>query len=108
MTRTTFLITLAAAAALAGCSKEGHTITADPTGDNIAANTPVALPPSIMSSKTYRCKDNNLIYIDWMSDGTARVKKTHAEVGTPVTPGTDLKGDPKASTITYNGQSCDS
>jgi hypothetical protein len=25
-----------------------------------------------------------------------------------VTPGTDLKGDPKASTITYNGQTCDS
>ena len=108
MTRTTFLITLAAAAALAGCSKEGHTITADQTGDNIAANVPVALPPSITSSKTYRCKDNNLIYIDWLSDGTARVKKTRAEVGTPVTPGTDLKGDSKAATITYNGQTCDS
>jgi hypothetical protein len=36
------------------------------------------------------------------------VKKTRTEVGTVVTPGTDLKGDPKASTITYNGQTCDS
>ena len=107
MTRTTLLITIAAAAALAGCNKN-HTITADPTGDNIAANAPVALPPSITASKTYRCKDNNLVYIDWLSDGTARVKKTRAEVGTAVTPGTDLKGDPKASTITYNGQTCDS
>lgn len=108
MTRTPLLVTLAAAAALAGCSKQGHTITADPTGDNIAAVAPVALPPSIASSKSYRCKDNNLVYIDWMSDGTARVKKTRAEVGTAVTPGTDLKGDPKGATITYNGQTCDS
>jgi hypothetical protein len=108
MTRTTLLITIAAAAALAGCNKQSHTITADQTGDNIAANAPVALPPSITASKSYRCKDNNLVYIDWLSDGTARVKKTRTEVGTVVTPGTDLKGDPKASTITYNGQTCDS
>jgi hypothetical protein len=108
MTRTTLLITIAAAAALAGCSKQSHTITADPIGDNIAANAPVALPPSITSSKSYRCKDNNLIYVDWLSDGTARVKKTKTEVGTPVAPGPDLKGDAKASTITYKGQTCDS
>jgi len=107
MTRTTLLITLAAAAALAGCDKQSHTITADPTGDNIAANAPVALPPSITASKSYRCKDNKLVYVDWMSDGTARVKKTREEVGTAVTPGTDLKGDANAKTITYGGQDCD-
>jgi hypothetical protein len=109
MTRKTLLITLAAAAALAGCNNKGHTITADPTGDNIAANAPVALPPSITSSKSYRCKDNHVVYVDWMSDGTARVKKTREELGgTPVTPGTDLKGDPNATAITYDGQSCNS
>ncbi|HUP67233.1 MAG TPA: hypothetical protein VM145_03350 [Sphingomicrobium sp.] len=108
MTRTSMLITLVAAAALAGCNKSDHTIVAGPdTGDNAtAANEPVALPPSISSSKAYRCKDNNLVYVDWMSDGTARVKKTRAEVGTPVTPGAELKGDPGGSTITYNGESC--
>jgi hypothetical protein len=108
MTRTSLLITLAAAAALAGCNSKDHTIVAGPdAGDNVATtNEPVALPPSIASSKAYRCKDNNLIYVDWMSDGTARVKKTRAEVGTPVTPGTELKGEPSGSTITYNGQSC--
>jgi hypothetical protein len=108
MTRTAFIVTLAAAAALAGCNSKDHTITAEPTGDNIAANAPVALPPSITSSKAYRCKDNKLIYIDWMSDGTARVKNSREEVGTAVTPGTELKGDPKGATVTYNGQSCDS
>jgi hypothetical protein len=107
MTRNTLLITLAATAALAGCNKQNHTITADPSGDNLAANAPVALPPSITASKSYRCKDNKLIYIDWMSDGTARVKQTRQEVGTSVTPGTGLKGDANAKTITYNGQDCD-
>ena len=107
MTRMTFTITLAAAAALAGCNSNSHTITADQTGDNIAANAPVALPPSITASKSYRCKDNQLVYIDWMSDGTARVKKTREEVGTPVTPGTNLKGDANAKSVSYNGQDCD-
>ena len=108
MTRNTLLIALAAAAALAGCNSKGQTITADPTGDNIAANAPVALPPSITASKSYRCKDNKLMYVDWMSDGTARVKKTREEVGTPVTPGTELQGDANAKAITYNGQGCNS
>jgi len=107
MTRTPLLITLAAAAALAGCNSKGQTIGGDePT--NTVQNTPIALPPSITGSKSYRCKDNHLIYIDWMSDGTARVKKTREEIGTPVTPGTDLKGDSSAKSITYNGQSCNS
>jgi hypothetical protein len=108
MTRTTLLITLAAAAALAGCNKEDHTIVAGPPVDegNVTSNGPVALPPSISSSKSYRCADNKLVYIDWMSDGSARVKKTREEIGTSVTPGTALKGDANAKTISYNGQNC--
>ena len=103
------LLALVAAAALAGCNKEDHTIVAggpqeDPS--TAATNEPVALPPSIQASKSYRCKDNKLVYIDWMSDGSARVKKTREEVGAPVAVGTDLKGDSKGSTITYKGQSC--
>ena len=107
MTRT-LLIALGAAAALAGCNKEDHTIVAGgPEGDsNTAANAPVTLPPSVAASKAYRCKDNSLVYIDWLSDGTARVKKKREEVGTSVTPGNELKGDAHAATITYNGQSC--
>ena len=110
MTRNTLLITLAAAAALAGCDNKDHTIVGGNPGDdvNAAANAGVALPPSITASKSYRCKDNKLVYIDWMSDGTARVKKTREEVGTTVTPGTDLKGDANAKTVTYGGQSCNS
>jgi hypothetical protein len=109
MTRTALLITIAAAAALAGCNKENHTIVAGPADDtdtNAAANGPVALPPSIQASKAYRCKDNKLIYVDWMSDGNARVKKSRDEVGATITPGNELKGDAQAATITYNGESC--
>ena len=108
MTRTP-LIMLAAAAALAGCDNSDHTIVAGPAGGtdtNAVAGAPVTLPPSIQASKSYRCKDNHLIYVDWLSDGTARVKQTREEVGTTVTPGTDLTGDGKAATITYKGQSC--
>ena len=112
MTRTLTLLTLVAAAALAGCNKEDHTIVGGPGADEPEANSvaaPVVLPPAIVASKTYRCKDNSLVYIDWLSDNTARIKKDKNEVGTTVTPGADgspLTGDPKASSITYSGQSC--
>jgi hypothetical protein len=110
MTRTALIITLAAAAALAGCNKDDHTIVAggaDEDNTNVAANGPVALPPSISASKSYRCADNKLIYVDWMSDGSARVKNTREEVGTVVVAGSpDLKGDAKAASINYKGRSC--
>lgn len=110
MTRTPFILALAAAAALAGC-KEDHTIVAggEPQDDmNVAANANVQLPPSIAASKSYRCGDNSLVYVDWMSDGSARVKKTREEVGgTPVPAGSpELKGDAKAASISYKGKSC--
>lgn len=66
------LLPLVAAAALAGCnSNDDHTIIAGPDGDQANApesNSPVTLPPSIAASKIYRCKDNTVVYIDWLSD----------------------------------------
>ena len=106
------LIMLVAAAALAGCNKENHNIVAGgpDTDDNVAAsasNTPVALPPSIAASKSYRCDNNSVVYVDWLSDGSARVKKTAEDAGTLVAAGSaDLKGDAKAASITYKGESC--
>jgi hypothetical protein len=112
MTRPFTMIMLVAAAALAGCNSEDHTIVSDPAGPDPMANavanaSSVQLPPSIQASKAYRCKDNSLIYVDWLSDGSARVKKTREEVGTTLPAGdTSLTGDAKATSITYNGQSC--
>ena len=113
MTRAPLLIALAAAAALAGCNKQDHTIVAGPPGDNdvnVAANGPVALPPSISASKIYRCADNKVLYVDWLSDGkTANIRTdkggnptvvTAAEAGKPMTApgGYSLEGTANAST----------
>lgn len=107
----TLILALVAAAALAGCDQSDHTINAQGPYDpqaNDANATPVVLPPSIAASHSYRCKDNSLVYIDWMSDGAARVKNSRDARATPVAVGDDapLTGDPQAKAITYNGQSC--
>ena len=61
------------AAALAACNSESHTITAneapDPMADELANAAPVELPPAIAATKTYRCKDNGLVKIDWLAGG---------------------------------------
>ena len=108
MTRPFTILALVAVAALAGCNNEDHTIVAGPGADDQPMNNVgVVLPPSIQASKAYRCKDNSLIYVDWLSDGTARVKKTREEVGTTLPAGDkSLTGDAKGASITYNGQSC--
>jgi curli biogenesis system outer membrane secretion channel CsgG len=113
MTRTLSILPLVAAAALAGCNQQGSASEqeANAAAAN-AANAQVELPPSIIASKTYRCKDNSLIYIDWKSDGSARVKKTKDDYTAPaVTPseeGSPLKGASADASVTYNGQSCKS
>ena len=103
MTRTALLMTLAATAALAGCNKENHTIVAG--GD--PADEPTNAAANAGGSKTYRCADNSLVYIDWLSDGTSKVKKSANDTGTLLPAGDpSLKGDAHAATVTYKGQSC--
>ena len=108
---------LAAAAALAGCDQSDHNLTAsgpyDPQAANLANASAVTLPPAIAAQKAYRCKDNSLIYVDWYSDGSARVKNARNEAGTPVpaptpdaTEPSPLSGSATATSITYNGKSC--
>jgi hypothetical protein len=99
-----------AAAALAGCNSESHTIVAGPDeGEptNAAANANVTLPPSISASKVYRCADNQVVYVNWMSDGSANVKTEQAGAITPVPAGSpDLQGDAKSKSVTYKGKTC--
>ena len=76
---------------------------------NLAA--PVELPPAIAASKTYRCKDNSLLYIDWYSDGSARVKTEKGTPGTEVPAPAEgvtspLSGNAQGSSITYSGKNC--
>ncbi|HEX6604117.1 MAG TPA: hypothetical protein VF027_04475 [Sphingomicrobium sp.] len=78
MTRTPMLLlSLAAATALAGCNNSDHNVVAGPQTDdlNIAAESNLALPPSIVATKTYRCGDNSVIQVDWLSDNkTANIR----------------------------------
>ncbi len=109
------LILAVASAALMACQKE--TIVQGDTPEEVAADAATAanaaevvLPPSIIASKSYRCKDNSVVYIDWLSDGSARAKTDKAGRATPIKVGEagtpSLNGDATAATVTYNGQSC--
>jgi hypothetical protein len=89
---------------------------------NETVNEPLVLPPSIVASKTYRCKDNSLAYVDYLSDGkTATVRDTPeatpnaltmVEPGKPFTAeGYALTGTPTAASVTLarpgkGSQSC--
>ena len=124
MTRTPLLTTLAAAAALAGCNNNDHTIIAGGPADdaNSAQNGPIVLPPSIMASKVYRCADNQIVHVDWMSDnksanvrpdGGSPAQVAAAEPGKPMTAagGFELSGTPGAgsariATPGHKSQSC--
>ena len=72
--------------ALAACNVESENIVAggvpDPMAGELAAAPPVALPPAIAASKTYRCKDNSLVSIDWLADN----KSANVRVGDATTP----------------------
>ena len=58
--------------------------------DELANAAPVELPPAIAASKTYRCKDNSVVRIDWLrgdkgayvhGDGQTQTHLKPAEAG---------------------------
>jgi hypothetical protein len=53
---------------------------ADPQAEALKNAPKATLPPSIKEAKTYRCKDNSLVYVSFMSDGlTAMVRDKQEE-----------------------------
>ena len=120
MTRSPAIIAIVAAAALSACDNSDHTIVGGPNIHDPMANAvqnldQVELPPSIAASHAYRCKDNSLVYIDWLSNDTARIKKSRNEVGTTLARGEDgtltaegqsVSGTSADQAVTVNGQSC--
>jgi len=115
-----FLSVAATAAflSLAACNSEPEPITAgddDPQAAELAKATPKQLPPSIVASRTYRCKDNSLVYVDFMSDkktvnfraekGAAPTVLTAPEEGQPfVAEGYSLSGTGDTITLTRPGK----
>ncbi|HEX8526466.1 hypothetical protein [Allosphingosinicella sp.] len=98
------LITSAAAiAALVGLSACNSEPKAE-AGNNSAANSasakaPVELPPSIEKSRIYRCRDNSLVYVDFLTNGTAAVRTS--QTGVPTSLSTE-GGNPPYSAEGYS------
>ena len=81
------IVTYSAAALLAGlslnaCSQDSQEAEAQNNQTTERAAPAVEnLPPSIAASRTYRCPDNSLVYVDFFTDDTASVRLE--ELGTP-------------------------
>ena len=108
MTRITHLLPLVAALALAACNNESHTIVQngppDPMGDALKNAAPVELPPAITASKSYRCKDNSVVYIDWLADMKgANFRSTKDGTPTQLKPGVDGKAPFTADGFSLSG-----
>ncbi len=107
---------LISVALLSACKQE--TITsdgpADPDAAALNAAAPVKLPPMVTQSRTSRCQDGRLVYVDVFSDNTAGYKAT--KDATPVTltapepgkpfaaPGYSVSGDGPQIQITAPGK----
>ena len=107
---------LAAVALLAGCNNDNktddHTIVAAQPGDNVPAPAkidPASLPPAIVATKTYRCKDNSLVYIDWLAnDKGANFRAVSTDPATRLLPGADGKAPFIAAGYSLAGTATDS
>lgn len=117
------ILAAASLAALSACGQSEPEVVggpADPMKDQLAKAAPVELPPAVKDSRTYRCKDNSLLFVDFMADdktANLRTDKTGkptklvaAEAGQPFTAeGFTVEGNGTQITATTPGkgaQSC--
>ncbi len=76
---------LAALLALAACGNETIDGNADPQANAANAAAPVATPPMIQASRTYRCKDNSLLYADFYTNDSVQVRSAKDQPPTILT-----------------------
>jgi hypothetical protein len=104
MLRKLSLIALGAAA-LGACNNEpiigGQQ--PDPMKDELANAAPVELPPAIAASKTYRCKDNSLVQIDWLSDNKGAYVHGNGQEQTHLKAAAAVEGKPASTDLTAEG-----
>lgn len=68
---------LAAVLTLTACNSDPETIDAnapDPQAEALANAAPVELPPAISASRTYRCADNSLLYAEFLTNDSVRIR----------------------------------
>ena len=97
MTRLAPLTAVAAVLMLAACNnnKQPEVIDTnpDPMANQIANAAPVELPPAVTDSGIYRCKDNSVVYIDFLGDKTQANVRTQ-KGGTPTQVKAEGEGKP--------------
>ena len=105
MTRT-LTFTILSMLALAACNTEPETIGGDrpdPMANELASAPPVELPPAIASSRTYRCKDNSLVQIDWLAQDKGAYVHGEGQTQTHLKPAAPVEGQPASSDLTAEG-----
>ena len=104
MIRKLTLIALGAAA-LAACNNKpivgGEQ--PDPMKEELAKAAPVELPPAIAASKTYRCKDNGLVNIDWLQGGKGAYVHGEGQAQTHLKPAEPVEGKPVSTDLVAEG-----
>jgi hypothetical protein len=99
------LMTAAAALALSlsACQKQQPTVidttAPDPMASQLANAAPVELPPAMVASVSFRCKDNSLVYVDFFKGDTQANLHVKEKNKTPIVLRAAASGDP----LTGNG-----
>lgn len=86
---------LAAITALSACNSEPEVVTInryDPQAEALKNAGPIAAPPMIQASRTYRCRDNSLVFVDFYTNNSAMVRTQRG--GDPVATLTAQGGNP--------------
>jgi Tfp pilus assembly protein PilV len=71
--------------ALAACQQQTINGNDDPQAEALNNAAPVEAPPMIQASRTYRCKDNSLLYADFYTNNTVQVHAKKDDSGTTLT-----------------------
>lgn len=73
---------------LGACNSQPENIVVGPPDDmkeQLANAKPVELPPAMLASKSYRCGDNSVAYVDWYADNkSAGIHKKKGDAPTIV------------------------
>jgi hypothetical protein len=112
MMRIAPLTAAAALLALAACNKSEPEVVdtnPDPMANEIANAAPVELPPAVTDSAIYRCKDNSIVYVDFLGDKTQANVRTE-KGGTPVAAKAAATGEPltgEGTSVSGSGKTVD-